>query len=246
VVSLSTDRFAISSPWLAVSVIVVLAAAVATLLAMKMPLKDRLLRLAAVAALVALPFCVEAVSAVVVLRSMFYYPVVLIVLASVASMGIALLPHRPRIGVEFAVASVVVLAVVGNATVTNRSFSIAATTYAMDTDLAFQIGQQKDLLLDGDNLADLPVVVSGVHSWPQGEFTTVRETLGLSLFSFNPSRTAKFLRAHGVMVHEASPDQVTGVDTALSTMPTYPAPGWVAVEDGVLILNFDGESVPAE
>jgi hypothetical protein len=245
VVSLSTERFAISSPWLAISVIVILIAAVYALVVITAPLKERIIRIVAVVALLALPYCVEAVASIVVLRSMFYLPIVLIVLASVASTGIERMTLRPRLVVESVIAVAVVLAVVGNATVANRSFSIAATTYSLDTDLAFDIGQQKDRLLDGDNLADLPVVVSGVHSWPEGAFTTTRETLGLSLFGFNPSRTSKFLRAHGVLVHEASKSQVSDAQDALRGMPEYPQPGWVALDDGVLILNFGTESEPA-
>jgi len=239
VLSLSTERFALSSPWLAVSSILILVAAVLGLVLVKTPLKERLIRTAAVVALVALPFCVEAVASVVLLRSMFYLPIVLIALTSVASAGVRRFPTRSRAFAKCIIAAAMALAIVGNAAIANRSFSIAATTYSLDADLAFEIGQQKDVLLHGDNNVDLPVVVSGEHSWPEGAFTATRETLGLSLFNLNSSRTTKFLRAQGVLVHEASRAQATRVRDAIRTMPAYPEPGWIAIDHGVLILNFE-------
>ena len=246
VLSLSTERFAISSQWLAVSVFLIVAAAVYALIVMTSPLTERIIRVVAVAALIALPFCVEAIASVVVLRSMFYLPVVLIVLASVASTGIVRLAVRPRIVVECVIGAAVVLAVVGNATVANRSFSIAATTYALDADLASDSGQQKDRLLGGDNTVDLPVVVNGLHSWPQGAFTPKRETLGLSFFENSAARTTEFLRAHGVLVHEATEEQIERVEDGARDLPVYPESGWVSVDDGVLVLNFESEADPDE
>jgi len=242
VLTLSTERFALSSPWLSIAVVTVAVLAIVGLVVVAAPLKERLIRIAAVLAVAALPFCVEAVASVVVLRSMFYLPVIIIVLASVASAGIVHFA-RPRLVIECVVGAIVILAVVGNATVANRSFSIAATVYALDTDLAFDIGQQKDALL-GDGEIDVPVVVSGLHAWPDGAFTTARETLGLSFFESSAARTTKFLRAHGVLVHEASEEQVADLESVVEDMPRYPQEGWMAVEDGVLILNFGAATPP--
>lgn len=239
VLSLSTERFALSSPWLAASVILALVLAIIALVRKEESLKPRIIRIAAVIALVALPVCVEAVASVVVLRSMFYLPILLLVLASVASQGVAGMGSRLRSATWYVGTALVVLTVVGNATITNRSFAIAATTYSLDQELAFAIGQEKDLLLDGDNEVDLPVVVSGLHSWPQGALTTTRETLGMSFFDLTPGRTTTFLRAHGVLVHPASASEIADAERELRQMPAYPEPGWIAVEDGVLLLNFE-------
>ncbi len=196
------------------------------------------MRIVALVGIVLVPFAVEALAFAVVLRSMFYLPIVILALASIAfSHDWQLRVPWRRLAV-IAFASLTVVTVVANAIIVNRLFSTAATTYALDLQLAFQIGQEKDLLLDGDATRELPIVVEGLHGWPEGPFTSVHETIGLSFFELNESRTAKFLKDHGVLVHQATEKEHDSVTDELDDMPSYPAEGWIRIENDVLLLKF--------
>jgi hypothetical protein len=244
VVSLSPDLFGLTSNWLAVLVTVVVIAAIGTSFSGTLGWLEQLIRLSATLGLLALPVLAEFVASTVVLRSMFYLPIVFIALASVAWHGVAGLRVTHMRITRIIVATLIALTVVGNATVTNRLYAVAETTYALDRSLAFTIGQEKDRLLGGDNLKEVPVLVSGLHSWPKGVFTDTRETLGLSAFELGSGRTAKFLNAHGVLVFEvSSPNEIESATEKLRDMPNYPERGWIALEDGVLILNFERDDL---
>lgn len=242
VIALSQENFGIHSPWLAVAIVAMALAALVSAIILPGTGNERALRGLSFIGILVLPVAAEAVSSHVVLRSMLYFPALILVLASMAAPGFtaakkALSPAL-RPGLPWAAAALVVFALLGNAVISNRLFSTAATTYSMDKNLAFDIGQTKDLLLDGDGLIDIPTVVIGVHSWPPGAFTTPKETLGLSMFSFGEDRTMSFLRTHGIRVHSSSPEQSEAASEIAQELPTYPQPGWVSVHEGVLIVNF--------
>lgn len=240
-ISLSREWFGLSSPWLAVAVILLIIGAVASVFIMSGTVKQHLIRAMALTALVAAPFVAEAIAVAIPLRSMIYLPMIILVLAGMYMGGaprFRLVRPILRATPQSLVALVIILAVLGNASISNRLFAAAATTYALDRDLAFQIGQEKDALSSGNNLADLPTVVVGLHNWPQGTFTQQRETLGGSLFNLAPTRTVAFLVAHGVLVHLANPDQTSLISSYAQNLPKYPQPGWVSLQDGILVLNF--------
>lgn len=235
--------FGLHSPWLAVVIISLTLMAAYSAFAPGPLLRERSLRLAAVAGLVLLPFGAAVSVAVLPLRSMIYLPVITLVLASAA------LQYLPRLDVQLRrvgtviAAGVIVLAVIGNATISNRLFASAQTTYALDQQLAFMIGHEKDKLLSGDQMAELPVVVSGRHSWPEGRLTPYRETLGMSFFDWpEPNeRAPAFLRMHGVKVENPTAEQRGHARSVLNGMPHYPLPGWIQVNDGMLLVKFPAE-----
>lgn len=235
--------FGLHSPWLPVVIISLTFMAVYSAFAPGALLRERALRLAAVAGLVLLPFGAAVSVSVVPLRSMIYLPVITLVLASAALQSVPRLsiPVR-RVGSAIA-AGVIVLAVIGNATVSNRLFASAQTKYALDQQLAFMIGHEKDKLLSGDQLTELPVVVSGRHSWPDGRLTPDRETLGVSFFDWNDpnERAPAFLRMHGVKVQNPTPEQIGEARNALNDMPHYPLQGWIQVDEGLLLVKFPAE-----
>ena len=117
-------------------------------------------------------------------------------------------------------------------------FSTSATTYALDRDLAFDIGQNKDRLLAGNNLATPAAVVIGAHTWPGGSFTEAKETFGGSLFNLNATRTVTFLRAHGISVVYPTEAQTEAITKLAASLPVYPQPGWVSLQGDVLVVNF--------
>jgi hypothetical protein len=242
--TLPYDLFGLHSPWLAITVVILLLGAVLSIALDKVGGKTRLIRALALVGVVALPVVAELISTIVVLRSMLYFPMLILVLFAMAMPGLTrLLEFSPQIvrpAPKYAFVGLLVLAILGNAAISNRLFATAATTYAMDQDLAFAIGQEKDALFDGDNAVDVPTVVLGLHTWPQGVFTQTRETFGGSLFNLNADRSVRFLHAHGVMVHLANEEETSRVVSSLpDDLPSYPQDGWVSLQDGVLVLNFE-------
>lgn len=242
VISLSGENFGLHSPWLAVVFVLLFACAILSIVvAPGGPIK-RILKAVALLGLIALPIAAEAISSVIPLRSMLYLPMVILVLFAMSIDGFVWLrAHLPRITpalLRTASAGLLILAILGNAVIINRLFSTSATTYALDRDLAFDIGQNKDRLLAGNNLATPAAVVIGAHTWPGGSFTEAKETFGGSLFNLNATRTVTFLRAHGISVVYPTEAQTEAITKLAASLPVYPQPGWVSLQGDVLVVNF--------
>lgn len=244
VVVLREETFGLHSPWLALVLGALTAMAITAIVVAAATIREKAIGMAALIGLLLLPV-LTGIFASVPLRSMFYFPIITLVLASVAFQGTrALTPSARRVGAVL-VGSLVVLSVVGNATISNRLFASAQTAYALDRQLAFVIGQEKDKLLAGDQYVDLAFSVSGVNSWPAGKLTPKAETIGASFFEWDgdDQRMGAFLRMHGVRVHDATAEQSKRAQAEFATMPAYPADGWVRVSDGVLLIKF-GDELP--
>ncbi len=238
--TLSTDFFGLSSPWLAIAVTVLAAAALVGALRTGPPAR-RVLRVAALAGLALIPVLAELVAPDGVrLRSMLYLPVIFLVLCWAAGRGIQALPAARARLVRIVVAVLLVLAIVGSTVISNRLFASAATTYALDQRVAFLIAVERERL-EPNQRTTLPVVVGGVHDWAGTELRFRRETLGASFFSRPSDRSVRvvdFLRSEGQWVQLANPAQTAAGREALEDMPVYPNPGWVDVVDGVLLIKF--------
>ena len=243
------DRFGLTSPWLGILMIVMTVLAAVAVVLGASTARGRIIRIVAFALLLALPVVVEAIGVVVVLRSMIYLPVIVLVIGSLAVEQLARLSDRSserlserssRIwvrSVAIAAVGLVALTVVGNAIVSNRLFSIAGTTYSLDRQLAFEIGEEKNRLLYGLP-TDIPLVIAGRHAWPSGAFTEVHETIGLSFFDLDERRAIAFLHGHGVTVIEPTEAQQKRLEDDASRLPPYPYDGWMEVRDGVLLMNL--------
>ncbi len=239
-ITLSTDLFGLHSPWLAIVVTILGTAAIVGALRAG-PARRRVLRIAALLGLALIPVVVEMLSPDGVrLRAMVYVPVIILVLSWAAGRGIRALPSSRARLFRPIVAVLVVLAIVGSSMISNRLFASAATTYALDQRIAFLISFEKDRFVPNTRTT-LPLVVGGTHDWPGTELRFRRETLGASFFSRPSDRSVRivdFLRSEGIWVRVATPSQTeTGRET-LEDMPVYPNPGWVTVEDGILLVKF--------
>lgn len=245
---LSTSKFGLHSPWLAIVLLVLSLVAVIGIITSAQSTGERVIRWSALTALYLIPLGAELVSnGPVMLRSMIYIPVVILVLSFMSRSGLTIPASAlvRKLGHSL-IACLIILAVLGHSAIANRMFSSAATMYALDQDLAFTIGQEKDRLTHGDQWTSLPLAVSGMHSWPFGSLTVTRENLGSSFFKWDggsPHRISAFLRSQGVLVHAASAEQTSRAWDNLATMPQYPQPGWIALTDGVLLLNFGERTV---
>ena len=240
---LSSDKFGLHSPWLAIVVIVLIPLAAFGIWRLGGSALTKLIRMMALFLVFLVPFSAELVSnGPVLLRSMIYLPIMILVLAAFAANGISGIPQvsGKRVVITL-VTSLVLLAVVGQATISNRMFAAAATMSSVDKNLAFLIGQEKDRLMDGAQWTNLPLAVSGSHIWPQGVLTPTREALGSSFFMWDggsPTRISAFLRSQGVQAHAANATEAEQAWAWLAEMPKYPQPGWIDVRDGILLLNF--------
>lgn len=239
--TLSSDLFGLHSPWLAIVVTILGVCALAAAFRRGTPIAQVVLRLVALGALASIPVLAEAASPDFVrLRGMIYLPILVVILFWIAGRGIRDLPPLPRRVLGVIVATTTVLAIVGNAVLVNRLFATAETSYSIDQQIAYDIALQKNLEV-GSPLTEIPLVVSGQIDWPRTELFRPQETIGLSFFG-RPSKDAvriiAFLRSQGVAVRVATPSEILEGREALADMPPYPSPGWVDVQDGVLLINL--------
>lgn len=245
VITLSSDRFGLHSPWLAVAIFALVVLAFVGAFRVS-GIREKAITLSALVVLLLIPVGVEAVAPTpVLLRSMIYLPMVVVVLAGVAAGGLQTISTRTvKTAVLGVVGAAIVLAVVGQATISNRLFAASEMTYAQDQNLAFLIGTEKERLAGGSVGENVPIVVGGTHSWPEAALTPAKETLGVSFFAGlgGPDnlqhRDAAFLRSQGVAVRAATEAETEGVVGLLETMPHYPDSGWIDYVGGVLLINL--------
>lgn len=238
---LSTERFGLHSPWLAVALAALSILAIVGIWRESNSGPQRVVRLVALLGLVALPLAAEAASPVPVqLRSMLYLTTITLILSSFGLRSLAALPKFPGDAASPVIAGLIILAVAGNATISNRLFAASETAFALDQELAFAIGYEKERLLPNSSNTSVPVVVSGRHGWPQSHIKPARETLGVSFFAWSgaAARVPAFLSSQGVRAQPATATQSAQSWQTLDEMPSYPQPGWVRVKDGVLLLKF--------
>lgn len=244
---LSEEKFGLHSPWLGVVLASLVVLAVFGALRAE-GLRDKLVNLTGIAALLALPVAMELVAvSPVLLRSMVYLPMIVAVLAGWAAYGLSALPAKTPAIASGLLAALTVLAVVGQATISNRLFAASEMTYSQDQNLAFDIGQEKERLVEtvaGDNT---PLYISGAHAWPTSILVPARENLGVSFFAGQAGpdavqyRTAAFLRSQGVAVRMPDGDEMERGKVAAASMPSYPEAGWISYSEGVLVVKFGDE-----
>lgn len=239
VVSLDSGTFGLSSPLLAVSCVALLAL---TIVGLFLSPKDQprvlSLRVIAILGVLALPVMTSVLSPSLPLRSMVYLPYILISLCVGASLCLDKLRAIPMRVAAIALAVVLSGTVVAHATITNRLFSSAATTYALDQQLAYSIGKEKGRLIPGSANLESPMIISGLHSWPSTPLTRATESLGRSFFDWDEYRGIQFLRSQGVLVHYATEDDSARLTEQIEKMPSYPADGWVALAGDVLLVKL--------
>jgi hypothetical protein len=246
---LSEERFGLHSPWLGVVLAALVGLAIAGALRAD-GVRGKVVHLLGLAALLALPVAMELVAmAPVLLRSMVYLPMIVAVLAGWAVRGMATLPSRPAAIASGLLAALTVLAVVGQATISNRLFAASEMTYAQDQNLAFDIGQEKERLVQTEPGENVALYISGTHEWPTSVLVPAKENLGVSFFAGQAGpdalqyRTAAFLRSQGIAVRMPDGKEMERSKITAASMPSYPEAGWISYSQGVLVVNF-GVSVP--
>lgn len=236
--------FGLHSPWLALALICLTILAIRAVMASLDSPSKKWIQLCALAGLLSLPVMAGLVTNAAPLRSLFYLPIIMLILASVSFRAEPARELVRRVG-SIGLSAVVVLAVIGNATISNRLFASAQTAYTLDVQLASLIGLEKDKLLSGDRSAELSLIVSGRPSRPTGELTVKTETLGASFFEEDrgSARAAAFLRMHGIEVRTPTLEQADEARSELAEMPKYPEDGWVRLSGEKLLVKF-GEPTP--
>jgi hypothetical protein len=242
VISVSSEKFGLSSPWLVIALGILLVLGIIGLVRSSHSVGIRVLQLGLLLGILLLPVGAEAISSRgVPLRSMIYLPIITLVLAGLALQMLHTLPRMPRRVVSAILGGVIVLAIVGNATVSNRLFASSETAFAQDRQLSFEIGVQKVRLMPDSQGVTVPIAIAGAHAWPAGIMSPMLETNGASFFFWdagNSHRIAAFLNSQGVLASPATKDQAAALAPTLAVMPKYPADGWIATKDGFLLMKF--------
>jgi hypothetical protein len=246
---LSEGRFGLHSPWLGVLLTAMVALAILAALRTT-GLRTRLIHIAGVIALLAIPVAMELIAAWPVLsRSMVYLPIIIAVLSGWAFKGVATLPAKSAAITTGLLGAVAVLAVVGQATLANRLYAASEVTYAQDQNLAFLIGQEKERLVDADVGEHVAIYITGTHQWAPSALLPARENLGVSFFAGQAGpdaiqyRTAAFLRSQGVAVRMPDAEEIARSEAKSFSLPSYPETGWISYDEGVLLINF-GQGEP--
>ncbi len=240
IVSLDAHKFGLHSPAL-------LATCSAVLLALLASHKGQSLRawlvgISLLAGVLLTPIVADAIAVDgAPMRSVVYYPVIVCLL-------VALALNRTGASFRLGIYVVTIFAIIGNATIANRLFGASEMAYEFDKGLA------RDVLLETrrQNLVTtdyqiLTTEVVGTKSWPESRIMPRRETFGASFFEWeggNRFRVAAFLRLAGVTAVGAGDDLRVKVVAKAMTMPSWPNTGWVALDQGVLIIKFSDYTAP--
>lgn len=236
--------FGLHSPWLASALTCLTGLAIGSIVTSKVRPSSKLVQLSALSGLLSLPVVTGLFSTAIPLRSMIYLPIITLILASVSfawKPKYELVRHSAFIALN----GLVLLSVIGNATISNRLFASAQTAYTLDVQLASLIGLEKDKLSSGDPSVELSLIVSGRPSRPAGVLMVRAETLGASFFEEDrgSARAAAFLRMHGIEVRTPTLEQADEARSELAEMPKYPEDGWVRLSGEKLLVKF-GEPDP--
>lgn len=240
IVFLDARRFGLHSPALLVTCTAVLLALLASHKGQS--LRAWLVGTLLLAGVLLTPIAADAIAADgAPMRSVVYYPVIVCLL-------VALALNRTGAGLRLAICVVTIFAIIGNATIVNRLFGASEIAYEFDKGLA------RDVLLETrrQNLVSsdfqiLKTEVVGSKSWPESRIMPRRETFGASFFEWdagNRYRVAAFLRLAGVTAIGAGDDLRAKVAGKAMTMPSWPNTGWVAQEQGVLIIKLSDYTTP--
>lgn len=239
VVDLSTDLFGLTSPWLSVTVVFAF-----FLVLFSLRKKSIVHRVPIILLISSGWLACAAANAVSVggapLRSLIHIP---FVIAITVAAGF----QRASSTSSILLSTVVLLAVVGNSVISNRLFSSNAYAEKLDESLAVDILREiNGLIPNGFENPVLKLEVVGKHSWPESRVMVKKETFGASFLEWddgNRYRIAAYLRTKGMNVVGASEEERITVWKEGQEMPTWPMPGWMKIQNGILILKLSNYTV---
>lgn len=200
--------------------------------------RDRWIGLAALAAVLAVPFLAELV-ADVPYRSMVYLPWVCL-----STAGLALPALRRAWGgrpsPRWLAVGVAALAVASNLTLVSNTLASAQVTAERDRYLALRIDEEWRRITQSVGAPEArPVVTLAGQGWPESSWYPSRELIGLSTYPIAQHFGAASLRGMGVPALTPTKAQVERGTALLQTMPSYPQPGWVSIQEGLLLVRID-------
>jgi hypothetical protein len=232
---LPAKKFGLHSPWLQVAML--LSLLVCFRQALTSSWRVSFIRLGAILGIILIPVFADAVSSGgAPLRSGIYFPILTFLLV-----GFSIAASSPvlRIAVIFSIGA----AILGNSAINNRLFSASDFAYQLDKTLAHDIFLEVSKFPSYTlaNVQPMKVVLVGSKAWPETKLMPKSETFGASFFEWdggNRYRVATFLRLSGLYVVAATPEESAKVTHTAASMPVWPNPGWVVLDQGMLILKF--------
>lgn len=236
---LARSIYQISAPWVPLLFGILIVLAMLGYMLENLPLERRITNILIVAAIY---FTVVGSAALLKeppLRSLLYLPFCWIVLVVGASKFLA--PHtfiqRRGNATAAVIATIASFTVFSQAIVDNRIFAAGAVTLAHDRSLAYEIERQSFALATGPR--PVPVFIWATDfSWPESTLSPPVENEGVSLFDGETSRGTSFLNSQGIAVKPTSESQARLAKRLLVAMPTYPSPGWIKFDNGILLVKL--------
>lgn len=240
--SFSASRFGLSNFWgQALVMTLFIAVIVATLIKLKK--RGTVLRIIAVFLIITLPMLLQSLNEwPLPLRVFIFLPAQALGLFAILFSVRPLRRQWLQYGAGVLIVAITSLAVVGNASQTNRIAATSRTTYALDQAVAYDIFKAKEQEIPGRSLVEVPFRMMGKISRASTKMKPVlpAEAVGVSLFGFAPGETFRvtnFLNTQGVLFTPDSSDNSL-MDAELRNMPNYPSPGWAKNYQGTLLVKF--------
>ncbi len=243
VLALNGDLFGLQSPLLLVTFVSMALLALGSVL-LRASGEFRWVALISTSGILSIPFLAGVMSlGPVPLRSWVFLPLCLAALTAVGLHGLDLWPGgRVREGILVAVLVLTGFTVVAQMVIGLRLLGSSQLVYEHDQQFAYEINREIRLQIGAVPSAPLPMVPSGAWQFGEGPLTEQREATAASVFAFGreegPDRVVSFLANQGVPVTSPTPEETSRSESLLAEMPPWPQPGWLRVEEGVVLCRL--------
>jgi hypothetical protein len=231
VFGLPREVYGRSSPWLALTLVVLIAGAVWQCARRPRDTSSAV----AVAMFLLAPVAAAALVVHVPIASLLYLPLCVLGLGAVAAKGATQLRGRLRRPVLVLSAALAALTIVSNAILSNNVLAETHVSLLRDQRIAFDVeGVLRTAVPDASFDKPVTVVVSAPKTWPSSPFGESPETMYTGARWAGP----KFLNTMGIPAAAPTRDAWIAGLAAMRTIPQYPAPGYATMRDGVLLVNL--------
>ncbi len=201
--------------------------------ARKRPRADRVVSVLVLVALIAVVITPGVLTGVVFQRSMVFLPPVFVV-----ALGIGLPTlRRAQPVLQWAGATLAVLAIAGNASLANGAYYSGTIISDADQDVASDtIAAYRSLPRDFEGPLPL-VVLTRSDEFTRPATWSGRSSLELGMMGA-PGEALRYLQMRGLDVIAPTEDQQARGEAVLADMPAYPLEGYLDVVDGILVVNL--------
>ncbi len=224
--------FGYSNPLPAIVMAAVFAGAVRA--AWTRPRSERLIAVLVLVGLALIPLVAAFLTKVLFQRSMVFLPTIFVILCGI---GLPVLRHLGGRTIRQAAVVLAVLAVAGQATLANGAFYSGTVVADDDMVVTSQIAATYRSLPTAFEGPLAVVIAPRSEEFSRPDNWSARSSFEAGVMG-SAGDALKFLQMRGINVVLPTPEQVTRGAGILATMPAYPEPGYLQVQDGVLLINL--------